>query len=46
MTIVREVTLVNKYGIRQAPTLIVPGSDSFEKYRGVAEIKNWLKERA
>ena len=41
-----DMGLVNKYGIRQAPTLIVPGTDSFEKYRGVAEIKNWLKDRA
>ena len=38
-----EPELVGKYGIRQAPTLIVPGSDgSFEKYRGVSEIKGWM----
>ena len=38
-----NVELTNKYGIRQAPTLVVLGADgSFEKFRGVSEIKGML----
>jgi ribonucleoside-triphosphate reductase len=37
--------LVNKYGIRQAPTLVIPTADGFEKYRGVSDIKGWLMKR-
>ncbi len=40
-----ERELVEKYGIRQAPTLIINNGDSFEKYRGVSDIKGWLMSR-
>ena len=31
--------LVEKYGIKQAPTLVLPTG---EKFRGVSDIKGWL----
>jgi ribonucleoside-triphosphate reductase len=34
--------LVEKYGIMQAPTLIVPSGDSYEKLLGVSDIKSWI----
>ncbi|MGI6264653.1 MAG: ribonucleoside triphosphate reductase [Acutalibacteraceae bacterium] len=37
--------LVEKYGIKQAPTLVLIGDDGFEKYRGVSDIKGWLMSR-
>ena len=37
-----ERELVEKYGVKQAPTLVIPNGDSFEKYRGVSDIKGWL----
>ena len=37
-----ERELVEKYGIKQAPTLVVNEGGSFEKYRGVSDIKGWL----
>ena len=40
-----EKDLVEKYGIRQAPTLVLIDGDSFEKYRGVSDIKGWLMQR-
>ena len=40
-----EKDLVEKYGIRQAPTLVIDNDSSFEKYRGVSEIKGWLINR-
>ena len=41
-----NVELTNKYGVRQAPTLVVLGADdSFEKFRGVSEIKGMLTAR-
>jgi ribonucleoside-triphosphate reductase len=36
----RELTA--KYGVRQAPTLVVRTGEGFEKYRGVSDIKGWL----
>ncbi len=36
----RELTA--KYGVRQAPTLVVRTGDGFEKFRGVSDIKGWL----
>ncbi len=36
----RELTA--RYGVRQAPTLVVRHGDDFEKYRGVSDIKGWL----
>ena len=38
-----EPDLVEKYGIKQAPTLVLVHGDSFEKYRGVSDIRGWLK---
>ena len=40
-----EKDLVEKYGVRQAPTLVLANGDSFEKYRGVSDIKGWLMSR-
>ena len=41
-----NVTLTNKYGVKQAPTLVVLGSgDEYEKFRGVSEIKGMLTAR-
>ena len=35
--------LVAKFGVKQAPTLVIMnGEDSFEKFRGVSDIKGWL----
>ncbi|MBQ3270691.1 MAG: glutaredoxin family protein, partial [Clostridia bacterium] len=39
----RELTA--RYGVRQAPTLVVRHGDDFEKYRGVSDIKGWLMTR-
>ncbi|MER2143556.1 MAG: anaerobic ribonucleoside-triphosphate reductase, partial [Eubacteriales bacterium] len=36
----RELTA--KYGVKQAPTLVVRTGEGFEKYRGVSDIKGWL----
>ena len=41
-----EPNLVQEYGIKQAPTLVLIHGDSFEKYRGVSDIKGWLMQRA
>jgi len=40
-----EPELVEKYGVKQAPTLVLVNGDSFEKFRGVSDIKGWLKNR-
>ena len=40
-----EKELVAKYGIRQAPTLVLLHGDTFEKFRGVSDIKGWLMEK-
>ena len=37
-----EKDLVEQFGVKQAPTLILVNSDSFEKFRGVSDIKGWL----
>lgn len=37
-----ERDLVEKYGVKQAPTLVILKEDGFEKYRGVSDIKGWL----
>ena len=39
----RELTA--QYGVKQAPTLVLRHGDSFEKYRGVSDIKGWLMSR-
>ena len=38
--------LTEKYGVRQAPTLVVRTGDGFEKFRGVSDIKGWLMHTA
>jgi ribonucleoside-triphosphate reductase len=35
--------LVERYGVKQAPTLVLLGTGTFEKYRGVSDIRGWLK---
>ena len=42
-----NVELTNKYGIKQAPTLVVLGQnpDEYEKYKGVSEIKGMLMKK-
>jgi len=40
-----EKDLVAKYGVKQAPTLVLIHGDEFEKYRGVSDIKGWLMSR-
>jgi len=40
-----EKDLVAKYGIKQAPTLVLVNGESFEKYRGVSDIKGWLMHK-
>ncbi len=41
-----NVELTNKYGVKQAPTLVVLGAgDDYEKFRGVSEIKGMLTAR-
>lgn len=37
-----NANLVETYGIRQAPTLVVTGMDGFEKYAGVSEIMRYV----
>ena len=37
--------LVEQYGVKQAPTLIIKNNDGFEKYRGVSDIKGWLNNQ-
>ena len=37
-----ERDLVRKYGVRQAPTLVLTDGESFESYRGISDIKNWI----
>ena len=41
-----EKELVGKFGIRQAPTLVIMKGDGFDKYKGVSDIRGWLKKRA
>ena len=40
-----EKDLVKQYGVKQAPTLVLRNGDSYEKYRGVSDIKGWLMSR-
>ena len=40
-----EKDLVAKYGVKQAPTLVLVEGDSFEKFRGVSDIKGWLMHK-
>ena len=36
-----NVDLVNKYGVKGAPTLVVTDGENFNKYYGVPEIKKY-----
>ena len=38
-----NVELTNKYGIRQAPTLVVVQGDEVARYKGVSDIRGMLK---
>ncbi len=38
-----EKDLVAKYGVKQAPTLIIDNHGDIERYRGVSDIRGWLK---
>ena len=41
-----ERELVAKFGVKQAPTLVLVDADGgFEKFRGVSDIKGWLSKR-
>ena len=40
-----EKELVGRFGVRQAPTLVLVHGDTFEKYKGVSDIKGWLMGR-
>ncbi|MBQ1333492.1 MAG: hypothetical protein IIY36_11220, partial [Lachnospiraceae bacterium] len=40
-----EKEMVEHFGVKQAPTLVLVHGDTFEKYRGVSDIKGWLKTR-
>ena len=37
--------LVAKFGVKQAPTLVIQDGESFEKFKGVSDIKGWLMSR-
>ena len=39
------VSLVKKYGIMQAPTLVMIDGDSYEKFSGVSDIRGWLNKK-
>ena len=38
----QEPELVSKYGIMQAPTLVVTENGGFKSFRGVSDITGWL----
>ena len=38
--------LAKKYGVKQAPTLIVPDGDGYEKIAGAGAIKQYLADRS
>ena len=37
--------LVERYGVRQAPTLVLVNGGDYEKFRGVSDIKGWLMHK-
>ena len=37
--------LVQKFGIMQAPTLVIMEGDSYEKYTGVSDIRGWMTRK-
>ena len=40
-----ERELVERYGVKQAPTVVLVHGDTVEKFRGVSDIRGWLKKR-
>ena len=40
-----EKALVEQYGVKQAPTLVLIKEDGIERYRGVSDIKGWLMHK-
>ncbi|NLD83983.1 MAG: ribonucleoside triphosphate reductase, partial [Clostridiales bacterium] len=40
-----EKELVEKYEVKQAPTLVLVGDNGYEKFRGVSDIKGWLMQQ-
>jgi ribonucleoside-triphosphate reductase len=40
-----EKELVEKFGVKQAPTLVLVNGGEVEKYRGVSDIKGWLMKK-
>ncbi|MCR4711051.1 MAG: ribonucleoside triphosphate reductase, partial [Clostridia bacterium] len=40
-----EKELVEKFGVKQAPTLVLINEEGFEKFRGVSDIKGWLMRK-
>ena len=42
----QEVELTNKYGVMQAPTVVLTSADgnALNQYRGVSDIKGWLEK--
>ena len=42
----QNIDLVEKYGIKQAPTLVIENAEGFEKFKGVSDIKGFIKSTA
>ena len=40
-----EKELAQRYEVKQAPTLVLANGASYEKFRGVSDIKGWLMHR-
>ena len=38
----QEKEMVERFGVKQAPTLVLVQDTEYQKYRGVSEIKGWL----
>ena len=37
-----NLELTNHYGVKQAPTLVLPQGEDFLKFKGVSDIKGYL----
>ena len=46
MDAAENMDLAKKYGIMQAPTLVVTHGDTYEKYVNVSNIKKYVDEKA
>ena len=42
MDAMENPTLVEKFGIKQAPTLVISSGNSYEKLLGVSDIRSWI----